>query len=271
MEADIIKRIENLHWEYRNLHLSDIIDYDKYKLYSLVTSSTQLEGSTLDESDTKLLLDDGLTSKGKPMLDHKMVEDNYNALLFALEAANKKTLLSPTFLQELNGRNMQQTGIVKKTISGNIVDGTKGEFRMDSRFAQAIGTYPDWTKIAELVDEFCKEYNRQIIENKDEYAALITSFDAHANLILVHPWMDGNKRTSRLLMCYVQQRAKLPLTKVFKEDSKEYWEALKQTKDTNELKPIRIFMLKQHEKTIRTEIADYKRSENQNHGFSLIL
>ncbi|MFV0268698.1 MAG: Fic family protein, partial [Draconibacterium sp.] len=112
---------------------------------------------------------------------------------------------------------------------------------------------------------------RQIIENKSDYQALITSFDAHANLILVHPWMDGNKRTSRLLMSYIQHRVKLPLSKVFKEDSKEYWAALKQTKDTNELKHIRIFMLKQHEKTIRTEIADYKRSENRNRGFSLVL
>ncbi|MFV0377642.1 MAG: Fic family protein [Mangrovibacterium sp.] len=271
MEANVIKRIENLHQEYRDLNLSSIVDYDKYKLYSLVTSSTQLEGSTLDESDTKLLLDDRLTAKGKPILDHKMVEDNHDAILFAIDAASRKTPLSSSFLQELNGRNMHQTGTVQKTLSGEVVDGAKGEFRKDSSFAQAIGTYPNWTKIPELVNRFCDEFNRQIIEAKNDYQSLITSFDAHVNLILIHPWMDGNKRTSRLLMTYIQHRANLPLTRVFKEDSKEYWAALKETKEMNDLKPIRIFMLQQHEKTLRGEIFDYKKSENHNRGFHLLL
>jgi len=61
MKLDIWQTAENLNAEYISLNLNDIIDYEKYKLYAIVTSSTQLEGSTLNELDTKLLLDDGIT------------------------------------------------------------------------------------------------------------------------------------------------------------------------------------------------------------------
>jgi Fic family protein len=93
MKLDIIKTFEELNKEYTELNLSSILDYEKYKLYSIVTSSTQLEGSILDEIDTKLLLDDGLTASGKPLEHHLMVKDNYNAMKYALEEADKNNIL----------------------------------------------------------------------------------------------------------------------------------------------------------------------------------
>jgi len=271
MKIDIWKTIDDLNKEYKSLKLDELIDYEKYKLYSLVASSTQLEGGTLDEADTKLLLDDGLTAKGKPMLHHKMVEDNYNALCYAIKLADERASLSPEFLRTINGLNMQQTGEIANTATGHLVDGTKGDFRKDKRFAQAIGTYPDYQKIPGLVDTFCKEYNSQIINNKSDIGHLVTSFDAHVNLVLIHPWMDGNKRTSRVLMNFIQHRAGLPLTKVHMEDSKEYWAALKETKDSGDLKPIRYFMARQHEKTILAEILSFKQMNKKNRGFRMIL
>lgn len=271
MKTDIWKTIDDLNNEYKSLKLDELIDYEKYKLYSLVASSTQLEGGTLDEADTKLLLDDGLTAKGKPMLHHKMVEDNYNALCFAIKSADEKALLSPELLCTINGLNMLQTGEIANTTSGYQVNGTKGEFRKDSRFAYAIGRYPDFQEIPDMVDKFCKEYNSQIKNTKTGLEHLVTSFDAHVNLVLIHPWMDGNKRTSRVLMNFIQRRAGLPLTRVHKEDSKEYWAALKETKDSNDLMLIREFMARQHEKTLLAEILSFKQMNKQNKGFRLIL
>jgi len=227
----IFDKIESLIREYADLDFEkNVIDYKKYKLYSIVTSSTQLEGSTLDELDTKLLLDDGITAKGKPLEHHLMVKDNYDAIRFVLEQANKKALITPEFLCQCNAYNMANTGLVVR---------------------------------------FCNEINRQVADNKTIIEHITTSFDAHVNLVLIHPWMDGNKRTSRLLMNFIQQRAHLPLSKVHKEDSREYLLALKEVKDNGKLELFRKFMFKQYIKTLSREISAYKKEKTK--SFSLIF
>ena len=261
-------RAEQLNEEYLSLNLKQVIDYDKYKLYSIVTSSTQLEGSTLNEIDTKLLLDDGITAKGKPLEHHLMVKDNYAAILFAMQAADEKQLLSPEFLKKLNALNMAQTGAVVNNALGT-VDGRKGDFRLVNAFSEALGYYLDAPKISGAIDSFCEEFNKLIVKN-NKTDVLISSFDAHVNLVLIHPWQDGNKRTSRLVMNYIQRRAGLPLTKVHKEDSRDYLLALKKVKDAGDIDAFRNFMLKQHIKTLQNEITEYKKIKKQK-GFSLFL
>jgi len=269
MKFDIWQTAENLNIEYISLDLNNIIDYEKYKLYAIVTSSTQLEGSTLNELDTKLLLDEGITAKGKPLEHHLMVKDNYEAIKFAMKAGGEKQVLSPDFLKKLNSLNMAETGTVVSNVLG-IIDGRRGDFRLVNAFSDALGYYLDAPKIPEAVRIFCEEFNRQM-KTDNNTDILRSSFDAHANLVLIHPWQDGNKRTSRLVMNFMQRRAGLPLTKVHKEDSKEYLLALKKAKDTGDLNPFRNFMVKQHIKTLKNEIAAYKQINKKNEKFSLIL
>ena len=75
MKSIIWEKIENLNKEYNSLNLGEIVDYNKFYLYSIITHSTAIEGSTLTEKDTQLLFDDGITAKGKPLVHHLMNED----------------------------------------------------------------------------------------------------------------------------------------------------------------------------------------------------
>jgi Fic family protein len=269
MKFDIWQTAESLNKEYVSLNLDAVIDYEKYKLYSIVTSSTQLEGSTLNELDTKLLLDDGITAKGKPLEHHLMVRDNYEAMKFAMQAGDVKSQLSVDLLKKLNSLNMAATGAIVSNALGT-VDGRQGTFRLVNAFSEALGYYLDARKIPEAVHAFCNEFNRQM-ETGNPMQVLKSSFDAHANLVLIHPWQDGNKRTSRLVMNFMQRRAGVPLTKVHKEDSREYLLALKAAKDNGDLAPFRNFMIKQHVKTLQHEMTEYKQINKKNRGFSLIL
>ncbi|MCL2311739.1 MAG: hypothetical protein FWC41_04515, partial [Firmicutes bacterium] len=79
----IWKNIEAVTKKYNALRLNDAINYKKFYLYSIITHSTAIEGSTLTESETALLFDEGLTAKGKPLLHHLMNEDLKNAYLYA--------------------------------------------------------------------------------------------------------------------------------------------------------------------------------------------
>ena len=66
MEKGIWLEIEELYKEFQQLGISQSVDYEKYYLYSLITHSTAIEGSTLTEMDAQLLFDEGVTAKGKP-------------------------------------------------------------------------------------------------------------------------------------------------------------------------------------------------------------
>ncbi len=99
----ITENIELLIDEYNTLNLSEVINYEKHKLHSIVANSTALEGSTLTEIDTQLLLDEGMTAKGKPLEHYLMVTDNYAAMKEVLRLADLKTPITPQVLQTING------------------------------------------------------------------------------------------------------------------------------------------------------------------------
>ena len=77
--------------KYKELGIEKTIDHDKFNLISVVHHSTVLEGSTLTEIESSVLINDGLTPKGKPLEHSLMVTDHYKALIYVIEQANKKT------------------------------------------------------------------------------------------------------------------------------------------------------------------------------------
>jgi Fic family protein len=72
---DLVKLIDR----YKELGIAEVIDHEKFNLISIVHHSTKIEGSTLTEIETQVLLDEGLTPKGKPMNDTLMVTDHFAA------------------------------------------------------------------------------------------------------------------------------------------------------------------------------------------------
>ena len=87
----IWEELELLKKQYLATGLSEAIDYEKFSMMSIVYHSAKIEGCSLTESDTKVLLESGVTAKGKPLTDHIMVKDHYAAFLFLKEIAKQKT------------------------------------------------------------------------------------------------------------------------------------------------------------------------------------
>jgi Fic family protein len=113
---------------YQALELHKVIDYDRFNQYRIVHHSSTIEGSTLTENETRVLLEDGITPKGKPLVHSLMVQDHFNALVFTLNEARKKTPLSVELVQQINARVMKGTGNIYHTVFGDI-DASRGMFR----------------------------------------------------------------------------------------------------------------------------------------------
>src|ERR1019366_1443839 len=89
------------------------------------------------------------------------------------------------------------------------------------------------------------------------------SFDAHFNLVSIHPFYDGNGRTSRLLMNYIQAYYGLPLAIVFKEDKADYYVALQETRKQEDLQIFNTFMFEQYAMHLEQEITSYTQAMSQ--------
>ena len=263
--------IESLVNEYQSLDLSAIIDFDKFNQYSIVHHSATIEGSTLTEIETRLLLDEGLTPKGKPILHSLMVQDHQKALLFVLDEPKKKTIPSARFIQTINAIVMKNTGTVYNTALGKI-DSTKGMFRKGNVSA-GNSYFVNYDKVPGLVDELCKKISERITTAETTEDRLNLSFDAHFDLVTIHPFSDGNGRTSRLLMNFIQQLYGLPLSIVFKEDKADYFKALTDARANEDISIFRSFMYEQTAKHLAEEIRKYKEIKNPGKGtkFSMVF
>lgn len=171
-----------------------------------------------------------------------------------------KTSISPAFLRELNAHVMRSTGGVMNNVLGSI-NSAKGDFRLCSVTAGPGGdSYMDFRKVLGYVEQLCKELNQRLekVETLEDIYNL--SFDAHLNLVTIHPWLDGNGRTSRLLMNYIQYYKEVIPTKVNREEKAAYIQALDRLRKEETNLPFRKFMVNELLKTLQQETGNYKKA-----------
>ena len=246
--------------EYQSLNLEQVIGYEKYNEYAIVHHSCTIEGSTLTEVDTQLLLDEGITPAGKPLAHSLMTTDHYAALQFVLNECPPQ--ISESFIQQINAKVQKHTGKIYNTPLGQ-VDASQGAYRKGN--VTAGGSYfPNYDKVPALMKDFVQSLNDNIEKAGTVEKQLIASFDAHFSLVDIHPFYDGNGRTSRLLMNALQHKFNLPLSIVFVEDRALYYKALVETREAGDNKNIFFdFMLSQYRKHLTSEITKYNKAVAQ--------
>lgn len=252
-------RMTRLLEQYKMLNLNQDIDWEKFNHYAIVHHSTSIEGASLSVHETMVLLEEGLTAKGKPLMHHLMQTDHYKALLFTLDAANKRQVLTPERIKQIAALVMESTGSVHHTALGTF-DSSRGDFRLLNVHAGET-RFVDFTKVPDLVHLFCDELNQFMQRHHEQTDCLDASFDAHFNLVSIHPFADGNGRVSRLIMNYIQRMCQLPLAMVFKEDKAAYYKALADSRKMEDMDIFRQFMYRQYEKMLLREISKAKKSK----------
>ena len=254
------ERLNELVNEFNALGLNKVLDFNLFNRIAIVHHSSAIEGTTLTLEETALLINEGITAKGKPMAEHQMITDHYAALLFVLESAKNTMQITPDFLRQVNAIVNKNTGQVRHTALG-ICDDTKGDFRLGNITAGST-YFVNYDKVPQMVNELCSNLHHKIDAlNGNIDAVYQFSFDAHFYLVTIHPWFDGNGRTSRLLMNYIQAYHQQPLSLIFIEDKAAYIKALIDTREKNELDIFRNFMCEQHIKYLEREIEKYNQRD----------
>lgn len=247
--------------EYQQLAIAEQIDYDKFYLYSLITHSTAIEGSTVTEVENQLLFDEGIAAKGRSMVEQLMNLDLKSAYQSAIELAKKHKDLSTEMLCGLSALVMKNTGGIHHAMTGDF-DSSKGELRLVNVTAGPGGrSYMNYTKVPSRLKVFCEDINQRrkaLMDSKDVIAKYLLSFDAHFLLVTIHPWVDGNGRMSRLVMNYLQFEFGLIPAKVTKENKSAYIQSLIDSREQDSLEPFRTFMINEFTSNLKEEIARFK-------------
>ncbi len=197
-----------------------------------------------------------------------MNKDLKDAYDFAQEKAKNKTPITSDFSKELNAHVMKSTGGVMNNVLGSF-NSSKGDFRLCSVTAGTGGgdSYMDFCKMPGYVDQLCEELNKRLEQVTTLEEIYNLSFDAHLNLVTIHPWLDGNGHTSRLLMNYIQYYKDLIPIKVNSEKKAESIKALDRSRKEETKVTFRQFMAEQILKTLQQETCTYKKSQSKGMNF----
>ena len=248
--------------QHKELGISEQIDYDKFYLYSIITHSTAIEGSTVTEVEAQLLFDEGITSSKRTMVEQMMNLDLKVAYEYGMQWIRKHDPITVEWLVTLASKVMARTGSEYHSPGGDF-DASKGELRKLNVTAGIGGqSYMSYLKVPMKLQAFCEELNRRRseIDPSDIAAVYELSFWAHFELVTIHPWADGNGRTCRLLMNLLQMEYGVLPTKVLKEDKAEYIQALIDTREEENMEIFLNCMSRLHCQHLRYDIDQYLKS-----------
>jgi Fic family protein len=149
----------------------------------LTYSSNAIEGNTLTRQETALVIEKGLTVGGKPMKDHLEAINHRDALQHMQKMVGHKTLILDDILA------------LHRLILKGIDDTNAGCIRtVPVRISGSMVVLPNPLKVPTLMEEFMKWLQKQ------EEDSVTLAAKAHYKLVTIHPFVDGNGRTARLLM-----------------------------------------------------------------------
>lgn len=259
---DLLLRLLQQH---KALGISDQIDYNKFYLYSIITHSTAIEGSTVTEVEAQLLFDEGITSSKRTVTEQMMNLDLKVAYEYGMQWIKRHEPIKVDWLITLASKVMARTGSEYHSMGGDF-SAAKGELRKLNVTAGAGGkSYMSYQKVPSRLATFCEELNkkRQAIDPSDVAAIYDLSFWAHYELVTIHPWADGNGRTCRLLMNLLQMEYDVLPTKVLKEDKATYIQALIDTRENDDLNIFIDCMARLHLQHLKADIDQFVASTAQ--------
>ncbi len=191
----------------------------------LTYNSNAIEGSTLTYSETKLILNEGITIGGKSMNEHLEVINHKEAISFIEELANIDTK-EIRLIDIKNLHHLVLRGIDNKN-AGAYRTQNIGVVKSDGE----IHSFTEPLKIEDEMNEFIKWLHFQTIEEPILLATLV-----HLKFVSIHPFIDGNGRTARLLMNLVLLQNAYPQAIIKVSNRAEYIQAVEtyqQSSDNN--------------------------------------
>ncbi|OGM30972.1 hypothetical protein A2630_04790 [Candidatus Woesebacteria bacterium RIFCSPHIGHO2_01_FULL_44_10] len=177
-------------------------------------NSNAIEGTKLSLKETELVIEQGLTIKGVPIKDHLEAINHKEAILFLEELVETKKFKINTLL-------IRQ---IHQLVLNKIDKDNAGKYRMVQ--VKITGANYNLPYPAQIPVEM-KRFENWLSNKKNQQDIIDYASLAHFKLVNIHPFVDGNGRTARLLMNLILINSGYPPTIILKIERAKYYETLR--------------------------------------------
>lgn len=198
--------------QFRPLPRELVTNLENWFKVELTYTSNALEGNTLTRQETAVVVEKGLTIGGKSLVEHLEATNHAAALGKVVEIAKSETasVTEHTILD------------LHSTILHGIDDANAGRYRsIGVRISGSMVVLPNPAKVPMLMADFVRQMGERTDFHPVELAA-----EAHYRLVTIHPFIDGNGRTARLLMNLILLQNGYPPALIRKRDRVPYLSSL---------------------------------------------
>ena len=203
----------------------------------LAYTSNHIEGNTLTRRETALVIEEGITTGGKPLKDYLEAKNHADAFRYILEVLSKKKAITQDDILKIHA-------IVLKGID----DAFAGRYRnIRVRIKGSSVVLPNPMKVPDLMADFEKYLQTE----KD---AITRAIMGHFKFVSIHPFVDGNGRMGRLLMNLILLQNGLWPIIIRPRDRKKYISSIEKGQLTQDTTTYEEFMYKALERSLDTYV-----------------
>ncbi len=216
----------------RPLDPFEVKQLQEYFKIELTYTSNAIEGNSLDLIETKIVIEDGITIGGRSVRDHLEAIGHADAYDYLLELAQKQTILEEDILE------------LHRLFYLRIDPADAGKYRQKQVYLTGSDfTPPTPAKVPGLMQKLFRKVEKMRRERHPvAFAAWL-----HLELVTVHPFIDGNGRTSRLAMNLALLQSGYPVVSIPPIRRNDYIRALQREQ---------VRRVKQYEDSFEALIAD---------------
>lgn len=229
---------------YRPLPPELVKNLEEWLDVELTYTSNAIEGNTLSRMETALVIEKGITVEGKSLREHLEAINHKKALEEIRDLAKK----GHQFLEERDILN------IHSLILKGIDEQWSWRYRqVPVRISGSNVVLPNYEKVPSLM----KDFMRWLQSIQGEHPVKIAA-DAHYKLVSIHPWVDGNGRTSRLLMDLILIQHGYPPAIIKKEERMQYLSSIEEAQLGGSLQKFYDLMAKAEDRTLTIYLSAAK-------------
>ncbi len=201
---------------------------NEWFLVELTYTSNAIEGNTLTRQETAMVVEKNLTVEGKTVTEHLEATNHAEAFRYVQSlvsfsrqdiTANEVLKIHRLILQKINFEQAGRYRSVSVRIAGSTV------------------ALPNAMKVPQLMDDYF-----QWLHGLTALSPITRAADAHYKLVRIHPFVDGNGRTARLLMNLLLMQAGYPPAAIRPEDRSQYIHAIETANKTGSMDAFRVIV-----------------------------
>jgi Fic family protein len=217
IESRLLKRLDAKKAQLDGLRPLPVASINRLRdeiLVEWIYNSNAIEGSTITLKETRLILETGLTVGGKSLREHFEVINHKEAIQYVEDLVQNTEPITAFHVRQIH-----------KLIQANIDDENAGSYRKTQvRIAGAPFIPPESWQITNLMTE----WNDWVASGETSFHPVAFAAQAHHRLVAIHPFIDGNGRTARLLMNLLLMRRGYPPTVILRANRRQYYSVLAQ-------------------------------------------